>query len=58
MQRSLSRSSWGVFHSRLHIFVVGRGRQRARDQLVQPQVTVRPVGLAPRWRILRRGRRD
>jgi hypothetical protein len=22
MQRSLSRSSWGVFHSRLHIFVV------------------------------------
>ena len=33
MRRSLSRSNWGVFHSRLHIFVVGRGRQRARDQL-------------------------
>src|SRR5215470_8953263 len=32
MQRSLSRSSWGVFHSRLHIFVVGRERLGVSDQ--------------------------
>ena len=32
MQRSLSRSSWGVFHSRRHIFAVGRERLGVSDQ--------------------------